>query len=398
MSVTINAYQLGRLIDSTADHIGDESLETLHGIRLDSDGRHLHAIATDRYTLAVARYKLNDNEHDQAFARTIRAQDVPALREWVKAVSGHSNIAISTEPGRLALASPHTELRIAVTDSLEFPDWRALVRSTADLATEQRTGADEFPAFDSRYLARWNATGAILHVRVNVEMKAALFLGEDFIGMQMPVRINNRYKPSTFATFDDARTLWAPALDASETGLDMATVMAAVPESYNLVTKDVQETTEALLRQTLRCTSDSMWLDVDDPDLLLYSAMATVQSWSAYRYLDALRTADPRLAASIVADVAEQLDSGEIGEWAWDQAEQAGHDPQKWQEQHEEHRSKQGQKRRAKWEAAFNQRLADALNEALRAGISLQVEPNERVALDVDAGCWVAVEPQPATA
>ncbi|MFI8769517.1 hypothetical protein ACIGN6_32060 [Streptomyces sp. NPDC053792] len=40
----------------------------------------------------------------------------------------------------------------------------------------------------------------------------------------------------------------------------------------------------------------------------------------------------PRLAAQIIAEVADELDSGEIGEFAYDAAITAGLDPQKWQD------------------------------------------------------------------
>ncbi|MEV5204404.1 hypothetical protein [Streptomyces sp. NPDC053720] len=60
-------------------------------------------------------------------------------------------------------------------------------------------------------------------------------------------------------------------------------------------------------------------------------AAAAATAWLAYRFLDALHTADPHLAATITADAAEQLDDGAISEWAWDAAVDAGYDPQKWQ-------------------------------------------------------------------
>jgi hypothetical protein len=58
-------------------------------------------------------------------------------------------------------------------------------------------------------------------------------------------------------------------------------------------------------------------------------------AWSAYRLLQALKKADPDLAEATVLDLNEQLESGEIGEWAWSEAEAAGHNPQKWHDDYE---------------------------------------------------------------
>ncbi|MFE7111107.1 hypothetical protein ACFU98_43685 [Streptomyces sp. NPDC057575] len=61
----------------------------------------------------------------------------------------------------------------------------------------------------------------------------------------------------------------------------------------------------------------------------LATAAAAAVTWLAYRCLDALHTADPHLAATVTANVAEQLGDG-FSEWAWEAAVDAGYDPQKW--------------------------------------------------------------------
>jgi len=87
---------------------------------------------------------------------------------------------------------------------------------------------------------------------------------------------------------------------------------------------------EELLRQTLAATEGLFNAPSDDPGALAAYALSGVHAWSAHRFLTALMKADPDLAADTAADLAEQLDSGEIGEWAWDAAVEAGHDPQQW--------------------------------------------------------------------
>jgi hypothetical protein len=54
----------------------------------------------------------------------------------------------------------------------------------------------------------------------------------------------------------------------------------------------------------------------------------------------ALQKADPDLLRTVLAETSEELESGEIGEWAWDEAEKAGHNPQQWQDDYEAHLKK----------------------------------------------------------
>ncbi|MFB7014204.1 MULTISPECIES: hypothetical protein [unclassified Streptomyces] len=112
MSVTINAHQLDRLIDKVRGHIGSEYTPVLHGIRLDVDSTYLHAVATERYTVAVARYRHDGEQNGEPLARTIPAPYLCTLREWISTQEGQHSVKISTEAGRLVFATPHAEMRI----------------------------------------------------------------------------------------------------------------------------------------------------------------------------------------------------------------------------------------------------------------------------------------------
>lgn len=340
MTVTINAHQLGRLIDKTISHVGSEDIEPLNGIRLDVDSTFLYAVASDRYTLAVARYRLNAGEQGgEPFALLIPADYLRSLREWISTQIGHACITISTDENRLVFTSPHTELRIAVSPSLMFPDWRGLLRTMA----EQTVDGEPFPALRSGFMQRWADASDILRVRVTADEKAVLVFGEDFIGAQMPSRYAG-VGPVKDETFDSARDLWKDVLAAGAEGVDMATAMPEEePGSRYECTKDVRETGEGILQQILRSTSDMFGKSSSNTDEFHAHIHAAVHAWMAYRYLDALHTADPRLAEAVVAETAEQLDSGEIGEWAWDTAEAAGHNPQQWHDDYEAHLKKQAE-------------------------------------------------------
>ncbi|MEU4502609.1 hypothetical protein [Streptomyces sp. NPDC024089] len=348
MSVTINAHQLGRLIDKVRGHVGNEYIEVLHGIRLDVDATHLHTVASDRFTVAAARYRLNADQQGKApWARTIPADWLKPLREWTGAHGGDDTITISTEPGRLIFGTEHTDIRIPVTDDQEFPNWRSLLgRIAANIPTKFA-----FPGVDSRMLARWADTDDVLRVHVTTDLTALMVFGEDFVGAQMPKRYTG-LGPSGESTFEEALAQWPTLDDDNEALADMATEMPAERKPRWEAASSIPDMVESLLQQTLRSTSGLLGAPSEDPGAMASYATAGVNAWSAYRFLAALHQADPRLAAQTVAELAEELDAGDFSENAWDIAKAAGHDPQKWSDDYEAHLKKLAEKRATEQNAA----------------------------------------------
>jgi hypothetical protein len=388
-SVTINAHQLMLLLDKTADHIADDSLEILHGVRLDVDSQYLYAVASDRYTIAAARYRLNTGDQNQEpWARTIPGDFLPALRSWLATTKGSENITVSTAEDRLVFGGPLADLTVATKTVREFPDWRGLLRGIAS----QSVDGDPFPALNTFYFPRWAGAGQSLRTRVTADRKAVLFIGEDFIGAQMPSR-GGSIGPAEEQTFADAHGLWLWTLSAGATDIDMASLPAPEPNRWG-ATHDVRETADALLKEVISSTSDVFHTDYvkDDPDAWLAHIRSGVASWSAYRYLDALYQVDPRAAQKVVDETAEQLDDGELGVWAWDLAKESGFDPEKWQAEHETARTKREAERPPLWAT----RLAHGLNAAQKAGITFRVEANDFVSYDDETSEWKPTAPKPA--
>ncbi|QIJ61457.1 hypothetical protein [Streptomyces sp. JB150] len=386
MSVTINAHQLKLLLDQTADHMGHEDVEPLHGIRLDVDSQYLYAVASDRYTLAAARYRLADGDQNQEpWARTIPGDFVPSLRQWVDSLKGSAYITISAAKDRLVFDGPLADLTVATNTALEFPDWRGLLRGIAAQSVE----GEPFPALNAGLLPRWAAIQQSLRVRVTADRKAVLLLGENFIGAQMPTH-GGGIGPAKAETFEDAHNLWLWTLAAGATNVDMASLPQPEPSRFE-ATRDIRETAATLLRGVLNSTSNAYQCDFDgDPDAWLAHIRSGVSDWMAYRFLDALHQVDPRAAQQVVNDTAEQLDSGELGEWAWGMAEEAGFNPKQWDEEHEARVAKQMAEEPRKWAV----RLARSLNDAKNAGIGFRVDDNPFVSFDAEAGEWKAVKPQ----
>ena len=391
MSITVNAHQLGLLLDKTIAHIGDETIKVLHGIQLDVDGRYLYTVASDRYTLAAARYQLHhDDTAQEPWARLIPGTSLKALREWTASHQGAVDITIQVDEDAVVFDSPQATFSVTTDRSLEFPDWRGILHTLTEHAVDEAP----FPAFDSSKLAKFGSAEGYFRVRVTTDETAALLIAEDFIGAVMPARFSG-LSPISVETFDKARDLWQWTLAAGGKGIVMETSMPeAEPPAYE-APKTVREAGGGLLQEVLNSTDDLHAADYHaDRELWDANLRIGCAAWIAYRYLDALNQADPRLARQTVADVAEQLDSGEIGEWAWDAAESAGFDPQQWQNEHTEAVTALRQKRAPEWA----ERLAMGLNVAKAAGIGIRVEGNPHVIYDEQIEQWTAVQPESAKA
>ncbi|MFJ7895967.1 hypothetical protein [Streptomyces anthocyanicus] len=335
MSVTINAHQLKLLLDKTIDHMGSEYVEPLHGIRLDVDARYIYAVATDRYTIAAARYSLNHGDQNQEpWAATIPAENLRALREWIHALQGSGLITISTAKDRLFFEGPQTDLSIAVNTTLEFPDWRGLLRKLV----EQTADSNVFPALDPGKLARFN-TGGLIRARLTGDEKPLLVFSEDFLGAQMPVRHAGIY-PTKEETFDSAHQSWLWTLSAGSKNASLDGAAYEEDRPQYEVTTDIRETGEVLLQQALRSGWDMHGKSAEKPEEFLAHCLTAVNAWAAFRYLNALYSVDPRTAAAVVAETAGEFESGEIGEFAWDAAEKAGFNPQKWLDDYEAAKAK----------------------------------------------------------
>ncbi|WP_236246861.1 hypothetical protein [Streptomyces sp. CC210A] len=326
MSITLNAHQLGRLLDRTADHIGDEYLPVLHGIRLEADTAFLYAIATDRYTLAVARYR-HHGLNSAPFARTIPARTLPALRRWLTDQPGSAPVTLTLTDGRIRFTAPHSEMSLAVDDSQQFIGWRGLLR---DVIAKTKDGDETaFPALATRLLARFATADEHLRVRTAPGCEAVLLVGEDFLGAQKPVRSRHEGFDTGLAdSLEDVNALW----DVSLTDPDGLTAVMPTGRPRYDASRTPTDTVEALLRQTMSSTRDLIE-ENGSPRAVHAHAAAGVMAWSAYRYLKALQQADPKLAARIITEVADELDDGALGEFAWDAAAEAGFDPQKWQDE-----------------------------------------------------------------
>jgi hypothetical protein len=321
---TINAHKLQRLIKQTRPHISpDDTLPPINGIRFECDGIHIHALATDRYTFAAARTKVR--EETDTWSVTIAEKDLGWLTGWLETHEGDTILDLSTGADGLTVTDDKGKLIVPAKD-LTFPKWQNLFRDTL----QDASASGDLVSVDTEMLARWKDADSHLRVWHTAPEKPLLLVGDDFLGLQMPARYSGDAKdrPAVLSA-------WSGSLGK---GGEPAEIPAPLPQPGA-----VAEMAESMLRQTLRSTAEMFGADMDsEKGRAAFNAWvhSGIYAWSAYRLLQALKKADPDLAETTVRDLNDQLESGEIGEWAWDEAEAAGHDPQKWHDDYEAHLKK----------------------------------------------------------
>ncbi|MFJ2630917.1 hypothetical protein ACIO6U_02995 [Streptomyces sp. NPDC087422] len=345
-TTTLTAYQLSELIRKVEPHIGRHSgYGPIQGIRLDYDGRHLHAVATDRYTMAVARQRTRSN--DPAWAHTLHADQVDALAAWLKANSADGNPHnVHLMPGEhdITFNGDRGNITLPAMGG-PYPEWRGIFKKT--MATP--IGEAPYSRITAKLLGRWAAAGEQVSTWHAVASQPIIIVGNGFLGLQMPARFTGNDTARNIA--DDTAT-WAGSLgDAAPVEMD-DTLNTYEPEELETRDNAIASDIEFLLKQTLRSSGDLFAAATNDPAALAAYALAGGRAWTAYRLVKALQQADPDLLRATLADTNEQLESGEIGEWAWDAAEKAGHDPQQWHDDYEAHLKKLADKKAAEASAA----------------------------------------------
>lgn len=332
---TINAHKLQRLINQTRPHVSaDDTLPAINGIRFECDGIHIHALATDRYTFAVARAKVR--EETDTWTATISEDDLDWFTGWLNTHEGDTILDLSTTDQGLTVKDDRGTLTVPAEDHT-FPKWQSLFHDALTAAATPAAMVD----VDTKMLARWKRADTHLRTWQTGSEKPFLLIGDDFIGLQMPSRYSGEVK-DRLTVLDH----WSGSLGKS--GNPEQITMPPAPGA-------VAEMAKEMLRHTLRSTSEMFGADMDTlKGRGAFNAWthSGIYAWSAYRLLEALKKADPDLAETTVRDLSKQLESGEIGEWAWDAAEEAGHDPQKWHDDYEAFKRKLTEKAAAEESAA----------------------------------------------
>ncbi|MGW2255486.1 hypothetical protein ACWCXH_35750 [Kitasatospora sp. NPDC001660] len=315
MATTVAAHQLAEALTQVMPHMAAPTGSTpiLAGVHFANDGTHLHAVATDRHTLAVARRRLRECEDE--WSATVGAVHIAYLHAWAEAHPSHRDtVDLSVEPGQLTAVSTAGRIAVPTMDGVHAP-WQALLGKHLGCSAE----TVDIAGLDTQYLARWAQAGR--HLQISQASPEAPFIlaGLDFIGLQMPVRQIHQEAPSRAALAAD----WAASIGHS-TGADVDLPLPADGDAAPAMTED-------LLRQVL-ISAQELYDVVGGEDRAAIAAhvQAGAHAWTAYRLLQVLRVIDPRTTELALADINGELEAGDFPELAVDDAETLGHQPQAW--------------------------------------------------------------------
>ncbi|MEU3564603.1 hypothetical protein [Kitasatospora sp. NPDC006786] len=318
------AADLARILEQTAPHRGDhEYWPRLAVTRLDADDRHLHAMATDRFTIAVARATTTTVTKGRPWAASVNADDAGLLAVWARGRGYDEPVRLVLDGQSLQASTLTSRLTVPVSTGDYVVQWRPFLRQHL----EQPLAPMDLTGLDTQYLRRWEQADTRLAYSQAGPEQPLIVSGENFIGMQMPVRRGDGQTRATLAADWTA----GPG-DETESGA-AATLPLPDPD------KTVTQMTRDLLKRVLLSTQDLIAAPPGDHRATAVHASAAAYAWIGHRALQTLAETDPRLADRLVVDLHQELDAGDYSETAFDEASQAGHDPMAWIDAHHARRA-----------------------------------------------------------
>lgn len=167
----------------------DATLPMLGAVRLEATESTITAAATDRFVLGVACADYTG----EAFIATLDRTHVDTLAKMAKTV----NRDASWREVTIDVAESTLEFRFTTGESLsvrvsdhEFPKYRQLIPTNTELETENVTPT-KLAGFDASKLAQFAKVPG--HERMSMWIRGTkptvVRIGDDFIGLIMPVRI-----------------------------------------------------------------------------------------------------------------------------------------------------------------------------------------------------------------
>lgn len=230
--ITLQPPDLHRMIQQVSPHMDDPAHcnPVLSSIRVEARDGWLYAIATDRYTFAVARRKITMTDPDDSPAvGHIPGHLMTAATAWLAgaAESGEPvHLTLPAAPGDpvvLAQGGAQFHTPFDPDNYKSYPDWRNLFRTalTAEPTTIPLTG------FTTKLLTRWQHADTKLIAWQPDANLPVLLLSEDgtFAGLHMPVMyvrdgMSRQEAASPWVTVTARTTIDGTEYDLGATWLD----------------------------------------------------------------------------------------------------------------------------------------------------------------------------------
>ncbi|MEY9995815.1 hypothetical protein ABIE67_007847 [Streptomyces sp. V4I8] len=182
--ITIADRTLSRLVAQTRPHVGNLiDAEAVQCITFDHDGRHLYAMATNRFTIAVARTQVTGGD-DEPWSAIVHRTQLPEVAAAVKLLDANT-VQLERTKDQLILSGERGH-RIAVDLSpyaKEPLDWRKIL-----LPALEKPAAGVQTAMDPKFFGAWKNLPKPVQMWSTGEGRLSLVVAADFIGAQMPIR------------------------------------------------------------------------------------------------------------------------------------------------------------------------------------------------------------------
>jgi hypothetical protein len=182
--ITIADHTLSRLVAQTRPHVGNlTDTEAVQCITFDHDGRHLYAMATNRYTIAVSRTQITGGD-DKPWTAIVHRAQIPELAAAVRLLDSKT-VSLERNGSQLVLSGESgTRIAIELSPYAKEPvDWRKVL-----LPALEKPAADAQMAMDPKFFGAWKNLPKPVQMWSTGQNRMSLIVAADFLGGQMPIR------------------------------------------------------------------------------------------------------------------------------------------------------------------------------------------------------------------
>lgn len=203
-TLAITAADLANLVRPVLPFAGtSDDLPVLTGVDIHVRDGYLVAMSTDRYRLACKRLRTNV----EAFDALISARDLRSILSLFKATRrGNPAMTLTVDGTKLTVANHGTlPVDALFSDAMltfnlldgKFPDLSVLFTK----ALERPRAETSHVGLNAHLLAAWRLSAddrrGEMFVQIGASNEAIIVsIGEDFVGMQMPLQIRDGSKPA----------------------------------------------------------------------------------------------------------------------------------------------------------------------------------------------------------
>lgn len=187
--ISIANLTLSRLVAQAKPHMGDRhDVETLQSITFDHDGTYLYAMATNRFTLGVARTQLLRSQ-DEPWSAVVHRTQVPELAAAIKLLDTKPVNLERTDTQLILSGESGSRIAINLLQPKQGPlNWRKYLLPQLDKAA-----ATSQMAMTPKYFGAWKELPGPVQMWSVGDGKPTIIVAPDFIGMQMPIRTSDSH-------------------------------------------------------------------------------------------------------------------------------------------------------------------------------------------------------------